>query len=31
MGRGGGGDLPKQYYDVMDPFVTLKLRIAAQV
>jgi len=20
---GGGGDLPKQYYDVMDPFVTL--------
>ena len=20
---GGGGELPKQYYDVMDPFVTL--------
>jgi probable F420-dependent oxidoreductase len=24
----GGGDLPKQYYDVMDPFVTLSLAAA---
>ena len=26
---GGGGDLPKQYYDVMDPFVTLTAAAAA--
>ncbi|HET8995276.1 MAG TPA: LLM class F420-dependent oxidoreductase [Acetobacteraceae bacterium] len=25
----GGGDLPKQYYDVMDPFVTLAVAAAA--
>ncbi|HVY18081.1 MAG TPA: LLM class F420-dependent oxidoreductase [Rhodopila sp.] len=25
----GGGDLPKQYYDVMDPFVTLTMAAAA--
>src|ERR1700726_1702258 len=25
----GGGDLPKQYYDVMDPFVTLTAAAAA--
>ena len=25
----GGGDLPKQYYDVMDPFVTLAMAAAA--
>jgi probable F420-dependent oxidoreductase len=25
----GGGDLPKQYYDVMDPFVTLSAAAAA--
>jgi len=25
---GGGGDLPKKYYDVMDPFVTLTLAAA---
>ena len=26
----GGGDLPKQYYDVMDPFVTLTAAAAAR-
>ncbi|MGE4048753.1 MAG: LLM class F420-dependent oxidoreductase [Acetobacteraceae bacterium] len=26
---GGGGELPKQYYDVMDPFVTLTAAAAA--
>ena len=26
---GGGGDLPKQYYDVMDPFVTLTAAASA--
>jgi len=26
---GGGGDLPKQYYDVMDPFVSLTAAAAA--
>ncbi|TDH60308.1 LLM class F420-dependent oxidoreductase [Dankookia rubra] len=26
---GGGGDLPKRYYDVMDPFISLTLAAAA--